>query len=67
MVWTQNAWKPGDVAQAAYRCLNNHVLDPVATRQCPACGVHDTISVGEKDGREQFRCARCSSAFAFPR
>jgi hypothetical protein len=69
-IWTQNAWAEemgGEVRAAAYRCLNGHVLDPSTTRQCPACGVHDTTLVGSSGGRQEFRCARCGEAFTFPR
>jgi predicted RNA-binding Zn-ribbon protein involved in translation (DUF1610 family) len=67
MLWTQNAWKVGEAGQAAYRCDNGHVLDPAVTRQCPSCGIHDTTLVSERDGQQEFRCARCSAVFAFPR
>ena len=67
MLWTQNAWPVGGSATAAYRCVNGHVLDPATTRQCPACGVHDTETVNELHGRQQFRCFRCAHAFTFPR
>jgi Zn finger protein HypA/HybF involved in hydrogenase expression len=67
MLWTQNAWKTGNMGQAAYRCENGHVVDPALTAQCPACGVHDTELLGERDGRGQFRCARCSQTFEYPR
>ena len=73
-VWTQNASPAGsgeagsaEAANAAYRCVNGHVLDPSTTRQCPACGVHDTTLLGSADGRQDFRCARCGQAFTFPR
>jgi predicted RNA-binding Zn-ribbon protein involved in translation (DUF1610 family) len=68
-VWTQNAWRAGsgEAASAAYRCVNGHVLDPSTTRQCPACGVHDTTPLRSADGRQDFRCARCGQAFTFPR
>ena len=67
MLWTQNAWKTGDSGAAAYRCANGHVLDPAKTRQCPSCGVHDTVLLdGDADGRQQFRCARCGTPFTFP-
>ena len=66
MLWTQNAWQTGDTGVAAYRCLNGHLIDPAETRQCPACGVHDTVLLGEEAGRGQFKCSRCSTAFAFP-
>lgn len=69
MMWTQNAWHPerDGQADAAYRCLNGHVLDPSTTRQCPACGVHDTTLVKSASGRQDFRCARCGQSFTFPR
>ena len=28
MLWTENAWRAGDTAGAAYRCANGHVIDP---------------------------------------
>ena len=68
-IWTQNAWRDdasGDT-RAAYRCLKGHVIDPDTTRQCPACGVHDTILRGTDRGRQQFTCARCGEGFAYPR
>jgi endogenous inhibitor of DNA gyrase (YacG/DUF329 family) len=67
LVWTQNAWSVGDTANAAYRCQNGHVVDPAVTCQCPACGIHDTVMLGERDGREQFRCERCGELFEVPR
>ncbi len=67
MLWTQNAWKAGEVGQAAYQCQNAHVADPSTTRQCPSCGIHDTTLLGERDSRQQFRCTRCAEAFEFPR
>jgi hypothetical protein len=67
MLWTQNAWKLDGTTNAAYRCMNGHVLDPSTTRQCPACGVHDTVLVGEIDGRQEFRCSRCGEPFTIPR
>jgi endogenous inhibitor of DNA gyrase (YacG/DUF329 family) len=66
MLWTQNAWQAGDVGVAAYRCLNGHLLDPAETRQCPACGVHDSVMLDDSGGRQQFQCSRCSTTFAFP-
>jgi predicted RNA-binding Zn-ribbon protein involved in translation (DUF1610 family) len=66
MLWTQNAWRTGDTANAAYRCLNGHVVDPATTKQCPACGLHDTILLDEADG-PQHRCLRCGKAFQVPR
>ena len=68
-IWTQAAWRgdADDDVRAAYRCLNGHVVDPTTTRQCPACGVHDTTLLGAADGRQQFKCARCGEAFTYPR
>lgn len=65
MLWTQNAWKTGETGRAAYRCENDHVLDPLHTRQCPACGIHDTLLLTETDDRQEFRC-RCGNVFHFP-
>jgi hypothetical protein len=67
LVWTQNAWKAGDTGQAAYSCQNGHVVDPTLTRQCPACGIHDTVLLDDTDGVQRFRCAACREAFAWPR
>jgi predicted RNA-binding Zn-ribbon protein involved in translation (DUF1610 family) len=67
MLWTQNAWKAGEGGQAAYQCPNAHVVDPVMTRQCPACGIHDTALLEDRDGQQQFRCLRCGEGFVFPR
>ena len=67
MLWTQNAWHSGDAVGAAYRCLNGHVIDPALTRQCPNCGVHDTIATGMSDRAQQYRCMRCDNAFAVAR
>ncbi|MEP6915888.1 MAG: hypothetical protein ABJC89_09580 [Acidobacteriota bacterium] len=67
MLWTQNAWEAATPATAAFRCQNGHVLDPETTRQCPACGVHDTVMLGEAAGRRQFQCSRCGEPFMFPR
>jgi predicted RNA-binding Zn-ribbon protein involved in translation (DUF1610 family) len=69
MMWTQNASNTGsgEAVSAAYRCVNGHVLDSSTTRQCPACGVHDTTLLRSADGRQDFRCARCGQAFTFPR
>jgi hypothetical protein len=67
MLWTQNAWRAGDTAGAAYRCANGHAIDPALTRQCPSCGVHDTTRVGTSNGKQQFRCLRCGKAFEVPR
>jgi predicted RNA-binding Zn-ribbon protein involved in translation (DUF1610 family) len=65
LVWSQNAWS-ADHTSAAYRCLNGHVLDPSTTRQCPACGVHDTALLKTASGVQHFRCARCGNSFTFP-
>ncbi|MBA2302929.1 MAG: hypothetical protein H0W08_09875 [Acidobacteria bacterium] len=67
MLWTQNAWGTGETGRAAYWCPNGHVLDPSVTRQCPGCGIHDTVLLNQADGRQQFRCARCGNAFDYPR
>ena len=64
MLWTQNAWSVGDSSVAAYRCVNGHVLDPATTRQCPACGIHDTEMIGSAEDSDQFRCQRCGKVFA---
>lgn len=66
MLWTQNACKTGDTGRAAYRCQNGHVLDPSVTRQCPSCGIHDTLLLAESGDHQQFRCARCGEAFNSP-
>lgn len=66
MLWTQNAWKTGDTGRAAYRCMSGHVVNPLETRQCPNCGVHDTVLVGDNGGRPQSRCARCNTVFDVP-
>ena len=66
MLWTQNAWKTGDTGRAAYRCMSGHVVNPSETRQCPSCGVHDTVPVEEKDWQPQSRCARCHTVFDVP-
>jgi tRNA(Ile2) C34 agmatinyltransferase TiaS len=67
MMWTQNSWKAGDSAQAAYSCQNGHVVAPSVTPQCPACGIHDTVLLSAEGGREHFRCTRCTEAFQLPR
>jgi transposase-like protein len=67
MLWTQNAWKTGDTRHAAYSCGRGHVVDPSETRQCPGCGIHDTVLLGDRDGHQQFRCARCGKPFELPR
>ena len=36
------AWPRDAHIEAAFRCRNGHVTDPAATKQCAACGVHDT-------------------------
>ena len=66
LVWSQNAWPPAGETSAAYRCLNGHVVDPSTTRQCPACGVHDTMLLKSVAGVQHFRCARCGQLFTFP-
>lgn len=66
MIWTQNVWPSEGASHAAYRCSNLHVLDPSTTRQCPACGVHDTVLTDHAD-RQQYRCLRCGESFQFPR
>ena len=66
MLWTQNAFENG-ATRAAYRCESGHVVDPDLTRQCPACGIHDTALLDSDDGRQHFRCTRCGEAFQFPR
>jgi predicted RNA-binding Zn-ribbon protein involved in translation (DUF1610 family) len=67
MMWTHNAWQTDSSAESAYRCENGHVLDPALTKQCPACGVHDTVLLSESEGRQQFRCDGCGKTFEFPR
>ncbi len=68
MLWTQNAWPADSHTEAAYRCVNGHVVDPSTTRQCPSCGVHDTtLEETEAGGRENFRCTRCGAVFTNPR
>jgi uncharacterized OB-fold protein len=67
MLWTQNAWAHGDNRAAAYRCLNGHVTDPVDTRECPTCGVHDTRLVPESGaGPGAYTCNRCGARFSPP-
>ena len=66
MLWTQNAWKTEDTGRAAYRCLGGHVVDPSTTRQCPACGIHDTVLVADAAGPPQSRCTRCKAQFDVP-
>jgi predicted RNA-binding Zn-ribbon protein involved in translation (DUF1610 family) len=53
MLWTQNACDADASSNAAYRCVNGHVLDPAGTRQCPACGMHDTEVVGSAQEAQQ--------------
>ncbi len=67
MLWTQNAWKTGDTGKAAYRCANEHVIDPALTPQCPACGIHDTALTGGREGRQEFHCSQCAEDFKVPR
>ena len=70
MLWTQAAWceptgdQPVEMARAAYRCDNGHVVDPSATPQCPHCGLHDTTSAASPTA---FECRRCATRFTFPR
>jgi predicted RNA-binding Zn-ribbon protein involved in translation (DUF1610 family) len=65
MLWTQNVWAHGDRRAAAYRCLNGHVVDPATTRECPACGVHDTrIVESSDDGQTTHLCNGCGGTFA---
>jgi predicted RNA-binding Zn-ribbon protein involved in translation (DUF1610 family) len=66
MLWTQNAWRADDTANAAYRCPNGHVVDPATTKQCPACGLHDTTLLDEADSLHH-KCLRCGQAFQVPR
>lgn len=64
MLWTQNAWPADAHSEAAYRCVAGHVVDPVLTKQCPTCGIHDTVIVGPAAGSPQtHRCYRCGNAF----
>ena len=67
VIWTQNAWKVGDASGAAYTCAGGHVIDPRETRQCPKCGVHDTVLLSDVEGRQEFRCAQCGESFVHPR
>ena len=67
MLWTQNAWHAGDTVGAAYRCANGHVIDPALTRQCPDCGLHDTVRLSVSDHKHQYRCLRCDNTFEAPR
>jgi predicted RNA-binding Zn-ribbon protein involved in translation (DUF1610 family) len=68
MLWTQNAWPLDSHTEAAFRCRKGHVSDPSTTRQCPACGVHDTRRVeAAPEGTAAFRCYRCSTRFTVPR
>jgi predicted RNA-binding Zn-ribbon protein involved in translation (DUF1610 family) len=64
MLWTQNAWSHGESLAAAYRCVNGHVVDPQATRQCPLCGVHDTRPIEQVErGAAAFVCNLCGTRF----
>lgn len=68
MLWTQNAWAHGDSRAAAYVCLNGHMLDPSATRECPTCGLHDTrIDASSDDGQTTSVCHACGARFAWQR
>jgi len=67
MLWTQNAWVRGDNRAAAYCCLNGHVIDPIETRECPACGVHDTRVVSpDGAGPNAHTCNQCGAQFSVP-
>jgi hypothetical protein len=67
MLWTQNAWASGNNRAAAYRCMNGHVLDPLLTRECPACGVHDTSVVeGSSPTSVDHLCHACGNRFSTP-
>jgi hypothetical protein len=67
MLWTQNAWASGDNRAAAYRCMNGHVLDPQLTRECAACGLHDTSVVdGSPGGQTDHLCHACGARFSTP-
>jgi transcription elongation factor Elf1 len=67
MLWTQNAWASGDNRAAAYCCLNGHVVDPVETRECPTCGVHDTRRVlPDGAGQVAHTCNQCGAQFSVP-
>jgi ssDNA-binding Zn-finger/Zn-ribbon topoisomerase 1 len=64
MLWTQNEWAHGENRAAAYRCENGHVLDPALTRECPACGIHDTTVVEQQSADETTHvCNRCATRF----
>jgi predicted RNA-binding Zn-ribbon protein involved in translation (DUF1610 family) len=67
MLWTQNAWHRDGAHSAAYQCMNGHVVDPALTRQCPACGVHDTVLTSAHEGTQEFRCNHCGESFQYPR
>ena len=67
VLWTQNAWVNGDNRAAAYRCLNGHVTDPADTRECPACGLHDTRVVSPCGaGPSAHLCNQCGVQFSVP-
>ena len=66
MLWTQNAWVRGESRAAAYRCLNGHVTDPVETRECPTCGVHDTRFVSDEAEGSTHACNQCGAQFSVP-
>ena len=69
MLWTQNVWAHGDSRAAGYRCLNGHVLDPSTTRECRACGVHDTRIVESSDNGQTTThlCNACGARFTVQR
>ena len=67
MLWTQNAWSSGDNRAAAYKCLNGHVIDPLETRECPQCGVHDTrLLLRAEPGPDGYACNQCGAQFSVP-
>jgi hypothetical protein len=67
MLWTQNAWANGEHRAAAYKCMNGHVIDPQFTRECPACGVHDTSVVeASASGPVDHLCRACDTRFTTP-
>lgn len=73
MLWTQNIWpiEPAEtddaglqLKRAAYCCLNGHMLDPATTRQCPACGIHDTDIQERAQDQIRVKCNRCDTEFS---
>jgi transposase-like protein len=68
MLWTQNAWAIGHHREAAYQCMNGHVMDPMLTRECPSCGLHDTsVLGGSPAGQVDHLCHACDTYFSTPR